>query len=93
MIIKKGTKLEARCDWQTFENETALIADHFKIIEEPQEEFKVGDKDNPLEILKGWQLMDSVKVGYYFNKVEKGNNAFARGWRFAIHEAIKLLEK
>lgn len=44
------------------------------------------------EMLHKWLDTDMVKAGSNFNKIERGNEAFARGWRFGIHSVIQKLD-
>ena len=55
---------------------------------------KVGEKlKETLELLKTWKETDIVRAGYIYRDIERNNEAFARGWRFAMKECIDKLEQ
>lgn len=57
---------------------------------------KKTDKKKIEELYKkynNWLDTDIVKAGHNFNTIERKNEAFARGWRFAMLEIIRDLEE
>jgi len=46
-----------------------------------------------LKKYRSWLEDDMVKAGTNFNYIERRNEAFARGWRFAMLEIINDIEE
>ena len=53
---------------------------------------KVKEKELK-KMFQMWLDTDMVKSGYNFHIVERQNEAFARGWRFAMKNVIDKLEE
>lgn len=50
-------------------------------------------KDELRKMLLDWQKIDMVKAGWIYHYVEKQNDSFARGWRYAIYSVISKLDE
>lgn len=44
------------------------------------------------KMLHHWLETDMVRAGFVYDKVEKRNEAFARGWRLAIYSVTQQLD-
>mgnify|MGYP001560086677 CR=1 len=49
--------------------------------------------DELMKIVSSWLLGDMSRAGYIFRYIEKGNEAYARGYRAALHGVIKEAER
>lgn len=45
------------------------------------------------QMLRMWLETDIVKAGTNFYYIERKNEAFARGWRFAVHSILGRIEE
>jgi uncharacterized protein YaaR (DUF327 family) len=45
------------------------------------------------KMLQAWLDNDFVKSGVNYNIIEKENDCFARGWRWAIYSVIRKIEE
>ena len=44
-------------------------------------------------MLLAWLEGDMVKAGYIYDKIERRNEAFARGWRLGVYCIIQKLDE
>lgn len=54
---------------------------------------EVEKKETLRDMLLGWQTFDDVRASWIYEHVEKRNEAFARGWRYAIYSVIRKLDE
>lgn len=50
-------------------------------------------KEEIVRMLDKWLDNDDVMASWYFNKIEKGNRDFLRGWRYGIACVIRKLNE
>lgn len=49
--------------------------------------------DEFFKLLKSWLETDMVVAGFVYKYIEKGNPAFVRGYRSALHSVLRKAEE